>query len=144
MGPVSIFLKIEFLSNYVRRLKTERQAFRQRIEAEGGSIRSVCRVGMMFKNPFPPMRSFPLYHWFDVRYGSRSGAWFAATDEDRPDGFWIWKDADGLPSLPVNRTDDSRVENKVLALSFFASIALPYSIFIGLVCLLIWWVRSTM
>ena len=142
MTPLQVVQGVKFLVEYHARLKKERLTFRSRIETEGGVIHSVRRVSWFFRNPFRNAHLYPLIHWFVVTYGGRTGSWFIATSDDKPDGIWVWKDENGIPDLPIMRTADARVDNRVIALGFVASILLSNGILVGLVCLLLWFIRS--
>jgi hypothetical protein len=84
-----------------------------RIKDEGGEILSYSTIGLLFVDPFKHSTSDAAGHCFRVRYKDRAGTWFVRTSSKRPEGEWLWVDEKGADSLPVARSDDSRVVAKV-------------------------------
>lgn len=80
----------------------------------------------------------PLYYRFDVKYGDRSGSWFIAASDGNPAGLWVWRDAQNRSDLPLVRHDQSRVDNSVLALGYFAGNLIGVGFLLGFIGLLVY------
>ena len=98
---------------WLQRKKDGESCIRTKIKDEGGQVLGYSTIGFLFVDPFSHSTSDAAGHRLWVRYADREGIWYVRTSSKRPDGEWLWGDAEGRHELPVSRSDDSRVVARV-------------------------------
>jgi hypothetical protein len=97
---------------------------KETLEKEGVSEVCILKMGILIKNPFPPVSYRPIYFKVKCSYKRDCGYWYICNTDTTT--YWVWKSDRGVRELPEERSDteNCKVDNGVLVLPFWISIFL--------------------
>jgi hypothetical protein len=133
--PLWWYAVAEWLA-WSKRHKALRSTVREAIEAEEGSIQAITIIGLLLRSPFPVLSLRPVYLRAACRYPDDSGAWYIC-GTDSGTVHWVWCSDSKASRPPISCRRDVSVNNTVLALPRWLSIALYVLSLIGLGTLLV-------
>ena len=115
------------LRSWKKRYRTLREHARETIEAEGGAVEAMTKIGMLLRSPFPAVNICAMYLKIRCSYANDAGVWYVCGAKNGV--HWVWSSSNGKMNPPTERDYEVKVDNNVLVLPRWLSVVLYITLF---------------